>query len=105
MAPIDPLALARELRVLTPKPELERLIAQLHGSTRVLSDTALEPLFSRRGVRLLGRFAFQDPPKPEHLPALRCLNNVLVRSVESRKMLPSEIGATKMVATLKVNHY
>lgn len=68
----------------------------------MLPDAALEPLYSKRGVRILGRYGVQQPPKPEHLPALRCLNNVLVRSPESRKLLPTEIGAEKIVATLKV---
>ena len=68
----------------------------------MLPDAALESLYSKRGVGILGRYAFQEPPKPEHLPALRCLNNVLVRSVASRKLVSNEIGAHKIVATLKV---
>jgi len=81
--------------------ELDNLLKQLHASTRVLPDGALEPLYSKRGVRTIGRHAFQQPPTPAHLPALRCLNNILVRSVDSRKHLASEIGPQKIVAALK----
>ncbi|KAG9255388.1 uncharacterized protein F5Z01DRAFT_51526 [Emericellopsis atlantica] len=82
--------------------ELDKLLVQLHGATRTLGEGALEPLFSKRGVRIIGGYAFQAHPKPEHLPALRCLNNILVRSPESRKLLPTEIGTDRIISALKV---
>ncbi|CAG9943306.1 unnamed protein product [Clonostachys rosea f. rosea IK726] len=81
--------------------ELQQLLTQLHTSTRSLSEDTLQSLFSRRGVRILGQYAFQDTAKPEHLPALRCLNNVLVRSSQSRLFLSSEIGANKIASLFK----
>lgn len=82
--------------------ELDGLLKQLHNSTKIRTDDILEPLFSKRGVRILGLYAFDDSPKPEHLPALRCLNNVLVRSPSARQFLSSEVGAPKIVSLLKV---
>ncbi|KAF4120432.1 hypothetical protein GMORB2_2868 [Geosmithia morbida] len=81
--------------------ELETLFTKLHASTRVLESAVLEPLFSKRGVRILGLHGFSDKPGPEHLPALRCLNNVLVRSAESRPMVATEVGADRIVAAFK----
>jgi len=81
--------------------ELEKLLVQLHGATRTLGEGALEPLFSKRGVRIIGGYAFQADPKPEHLPALRCLNNILVRAPESRKLLATEIGTDRIISALK----
>lgn len=81
--------------------ELGNILKQLHASTRVLPDSSLEPLYARRGVRIVGRYGFQQPPTGAHGPALRCLNNILVRSVDSRNLLSPEIGAKKIVATLK----
>lgn len=85
--------------------ERDSLLKQLHNSTKIRTDAVLEPLYSKRGVRILGLYAFDDSPKPEHLPALRCLNNVLVRSTPARQFLDSEIGASKFVSLLKVEIY
>ena len=74
----------------------------MHAGTRTLPEPQLQPLFDKEGVRLVGHYAFRDNSGPEHLPALRCLNNVLVRSMASRQTLAYEIGSQKMVATLKV---
>lgn len=81
---------------------LDGLLKQLHNATKIRPDTVLEPLYAKRGVRILGLYAFDSSSKPEHLPALRCLNNVLVRSIPSRQFLSSEIGASKIVSLLKV---
>lgn len=81
---------------------VDGLLKQLHNATKFQPNTVLEPLYAKRGVRILGLYAFDDSPKPEHLPALRCLNNVLVRSPPSKQFLSSEIGASKIVSLLKV---
>lgn len=75
---------------------------KLHAGTRTLPDPQVQPLFDKEAIRLIGHYAFREDGGTEQLPALRCLNNVLVRSVASRQTLAYEIGPQKIAATLKV---
>jgi hypothetical protein len=85
--------------------ENDGLLKRLHAATRVANDTVLASLYSPRGLRIVGSYAFQDPPQLEHLSALKCLNNVLVRSEGSRRHLVPEVGPEKIVKLIKVRMY
>ncbi|KAM5386945.1 hypothetical protein ACJZ2D_000238 [Fusarium nematophilum] len=63
-----------------------KLLERLLRHTRSSRDASLAPLFTQRGLRILGRYAFNNPLSAERASALRCLNNLLVRSGPTRQL-------------------
>ncbi|KAK3934255.1 guanine nucleotide exchange factor synembryn-domain-containing protein [Diplogelasinospora grovesii] len=84
----------------------EDFLTQLLSYTRstCIDDTYLAPLFSKRGMGVLGRYAFgenQRQPAPENrTTALKCLNNVL-DPPDKAELLPIAIILVSCLAKTK----
>ncbi|KAF4990903.1 hypothetical protein FDECE_14211 [Fusarium decemcellulare] len=83
--------------VLETQPMLEQILAH----TRTKAEAYLAPLFTKRGLKVLGRYAFDDSKAPESVVALRCLNNALVRSVPTRRLFVDEGYPEKVLELMK----
>ncbi|KAJ3534288.1 hypothetical protein NM208_g7604 [Fusarium decemcellulare] len=88
---------AGKLPPLQSQPMLEQILAH----TRTKTEAYLAPLFTKRGLEILGRYAFDDSKAPESVVALRCLNNALVRSVPTRRLFVDEGYPEKVLELMK----
>jgi hypothetical protein len=82
--------------------DCEEWLRRLLFHTRSSADGDLSPLFTRRGIRVLGRYAFESGASNKHPAALRCLNNILVRAVPTRQLFVDEGYPGKVVELMKV---
>ncbi|KAM6534052.1 hypothetical protein FALCPG4_006989 [Fusarium falciforme] len=77
------------------------LLEKVLAHTRTSRDTALAPLYAKNGLRILGLYAFGDRDPAQKVVALRCLNNILVRSVSTRQVFINEGYPSKVLSSMK----
>ncbi|RSL91094.1 hypothetical protein CDV31_015546 [Fusarium ambrosium] len=77
------------------------LLEKVLAHTRTSRDTALTPLYAKNGLRILGLYAFGDRDPAQKVVALRCLNNILVRSVSTRQVFINEGYPSKVLSSMK----
>ncbi|KAH8688102.1 guanine nucleotide exchange factor [Ilyonectria robusta] len=82
--------------------EREELLQRLVYRTKSATDNVLHPLFTKRGVCALGRWAFENGASIEWRTALRCLTNVFLRSAPTRQVFVDE-GYVKQTISLMKN--
>lgn len=89
-------------KLLTQSIECKELIELLLPHTRSSSDQSLRPLCTKRGLDVLGCYAFDHAAPIERRIALRCLNNILVRDASTRQVFVDEGYPQKVVQLMKV---
>ncbi|KAF7547201.1 hypothetical protein G7Z17_g7897 [Cylindrodendrum hubeiense] len=82
--------------------EREELLQRILYRTKSATDQVLHPLFNKRGICALGLWAFENTASIERRTALRCLNNVLLRSAPARQLFVDE-GYPKQTIDLMKN--
>ncbi|KAM0429275.1 hypothetical protein ACHAPT_006489 [Fusarium lateritium] len=81
--------------------ESHALLEKVLSHTRTSRDTALAPLYAEGGLHTLGLYAFGERDPPQKVIALRCLNNILVRSVSTRQVFINEGYPNKVLSSMK----
>ncbi|RTE74807.1 hypothetical protein BHE90_010738 [Fusarium euwallaceae] len=93
--------LAYRFSTIRQKRKSHALLEKVLAHTRTSRDTALTPLYAKNGLRILGLYAFGDRDPAQKVVALRCLNNILVRSVSTRQVFINEGYPSKVLSSMK----
>ncbi|KZM25577.1 hypothetical protein ST47_g3330 [Ascochyta rabiei] len=76
-------------------------LCSLKSTHSFQNDSYLYPLFTKRGVQVLSSHALDDRT-PNYRIALRCLNNVLARSIPTRQIFVDEDYPERVVNLMKI---
>lgn len=85
--------------------ECDDTLTSLHLYTRTIRSPNSDPLTTKRGLSIVGRYAF---PSDDHVPlatsriAARCLNNIIVLAEPMRQVFVDEQYPQKVIDRLKV---
>ena len=87
-----------------PVLECDEILTSLHIYTRTIRNPFSDPLTTKRGLSIVGRYAFGSPDVPLNTQriAARCLNNIIVLAQPMRQVFVDEGYPQKVIARLKV---
>lgn len=85
--------------------ECDEALTSLHLYTRTIRNPSSDPLTTRRGLSIVGRYAFDkdDVPLGTSRIAARCLNNIIVLAEPMRQVFVDEQYPQKVIERLKVS--
>ncbi|CAI4211568.1 unnamed protein product [Parascedosporium putredinis] len=90
-----------------PIPECDEILTSLHIYTRTIRNPFSDPLTTKRGLSIVGRYAFANDsdaiPINTQRIASRCLNNIVVLAQPMRQVFVDEGYPQKVVARLKTS--
>lgn len=84
--------------------ECDEALTSLHLYTRTIANPNKDPLTTRRGLSIVGRYAFDndDVSLSTSRIAARCLNNIIVLAEPMRQVFVDEEYPEKVIRRLKV---
>ena len=84
--------------------ECDEALTSLHLYTRTIGNPNSDPLTTRRGLSIVGRYAFgnDDVSISTSRIAARCLNNIIVLAEPMRQVFVDEQYPEKVIRRLKV---